>query len=255
MKRLEIGVCGCTKRCPGIKREGPKLQTVELAPYLVKYIVSHGKSRRYTYLRFQSDMTLKVVVPRGRAVDAEAEIRERRAWVIKQLEAISKAKKILDDSRVMFDGKYLRIIFELDLEREEVLPDTDEGVIIIRATEPSRIREMVRRWFLRETSRYVVKRLSEISNQFPKYQSADVREIRNWGYCTRMGRISFSWQLIALPERLREYVVLHELTHLSVFNHSKEFRRRLAAVCPEYKKLEKELDQITAVSGYPNRTL
>ena len=217
--------------------------------------MSQGKSRRYTYLRFRSDDTLEVIVPKGRRVDAEAEIRGRRTWVIKQLQAMSQSKRILDDERVMFDGDYLKIIFELDLEKEQVLPDLFKGVVVIRATEPSRIREMVRRWFLRETSRYVVKKLSEVSARFPRYQSADVREIRNWGYCTRMGRLSFSWQLIALPERLREYVVLHELTHLSVFNHSMEFRRRLAEVCPDYRRRERELDRIASLSGYPNRSL
>ena len=72
----------------------------------------------------------------------------------------------------------------------------------------------------------------------------DVREIGKWGYCTREGRLSFSWQLIALPERLREYVVFHELTHLLEFNHSPAFRRKLAKVCPDFRECEKELDLV-----------
>ena len=125
----------------------------------------------------------------------------------------------------------------------------------VRATEASRAKELIRRWFLRETSRYVVNRLSEISGHFPKFHGADVREIRQWGYCTRTGRLSFSWQLIALPERLREYVLLHELTHLSAFNHSQEFRRRLEAVCPDHRQREKELDRIAPMRGYLGRRM
>jgi predicted metal-dependent hydrolase len=75
-----------------------------------------------------------------------------------------------------------------------------------------------------------------------------VREIRNWGYCTRSGRISINWQLIALPERLREYVLLHELTHLSEFNHSRQFYRRLSSVCPDYRRRERELDEVETIS-------
>ncbi len=231
------------------------MQTIELAPYRIEYTVSQGKSRRYTYLRFRSDMTLEVVVPRGRKVDPEKEIRERRTWVLKHFEAMSRNRRILEDDRVMFDGTYLKITFEVDLDAEEVQLEQARGVVIVRATEASRVRELVRRWFLKETSRYVVKKLSELSSQFPKYQGADVREIRHWGYCTKTRRLSFSWQLIALPERLREYVVLHELTHLSVFNHSPEFRRRLEAVCPDYKLREKELDQIAPMRSYLSRSL
>ena len=62
-----------------------------------------------------------------------------------------------------------------------------------------------------------------------------------WGYCTKSGRLSFSWQLIALPDRLRVYVILHELTHLLEFNHSAAFRRRLGTVLPDFRDLEREL--------------
>jgi len=231
------------------------VRIIDLPPYRITYTVTQGTSRRYTYLRFKSDMTLEVVVPRGRKVDAESEIRERSAWVIKQFEAISRTKRILEPDRVMFDGSYLKVVFEFDSDREEVRPDLASGSIFIRATEASRVRELVRRWFLKETSRYVVRRLSELSDQFPRYRGADIREIGQWGYCTRRGRLSFSWQLIALPERLREYVVLHELTHLSVFNHSAKFRRKLEAVCPDHRLREKELDQIVPMQGYSSRNL
>jgi predicted metal-dependent hydrolase len=229
--------------------------TIELAPYLIEYTLSQGKSRRYTYLRFRSDMTLEVVLPRGRKVNPESEIRGRRAWVLKHFEAMSRNRRILEDDRVMYDGAYLKIVFETDADREEVRLEQAKGVVFVRATEASRVKELVRRWFLRETSRYVVKKLSEISDPFPKYQGADVREIKHWGYCTKSRRLSFSWQLIALPESLREYVLLHELTHLSVFNHSPEFRRRLEAVCPDYKLREKELDQIAPMRSYLSRSL
>jgi predicted metal-dependent hydrolase len=71
-----------------------------------------------------------------------------------------------------------------------------------------------------------------------------VREVRKWGYCTRRGRLSFSWQLAALSDRLREYVVLHELTHLTEFNHSAAFRKRLQLFCPDFRDREKELDLV-----------
>jgi len=231
------------------------VRTIELAPYRIEYTVSQGRSRRYTYLRFRSDLTLEVVVPRGRRVDPESEIRERRTWVLKHFEKMSQNRRILDEGRVMFDGAYLKIIFETDPDREEVQLDQVRGAVLVRGVEASRVRELIRRWFLRETSRYVVKKLSKLSGQFPKYQGADVREIRHWGYCTKTGRLSFSWQLIALPERLREYVILHELIHLSVFNHSPEFKRRLEAVCPDHKLREKELDQVAPMRSYLSKSL
>jgi hypothetical protein len=222
------------------------LPALEIGGKRIEYLVLRGTSRRYTYFRFRQDLTLEVVLPRGRLGDASSAISERREWILKKYEEMQKTKRILDDRRVMFDGSFLEIVYEEAHEKEEIIPDLEGGKAVVRASERSRVRELVRRWFLRETSRYVVKKLGDLAPVLPaSYRRADVREIKNWGYCTRKGRLSFSWQLIALPERLREYVILHEVTHLSEFNHSPAFKRRLAKLCPDFRQRERELDYIS----------
>jgi predicted metal-dependent hydrolase len=222
------------------------LPALEIGGKRIEYHVLRGTSRRYTYFRFRPDLTLEVVMPRGRLGDAGSAIIQKREWILKKYEEMQKTRSILDDRRVMFDGRLLEIVYKETLEKEELLPDLEGGKVVVRASERSRVRELVRRWFLKETSRYVMKKLADLAATLPStYKQADVREIKNWGYCTRSGRLSFSWQLIALPEPLREYVVLHELAHLEEFNHSPAFKRRLAKLCPDYRQREKELDHIS----------
>jgi predicted metal-dependent hydrolase len=222
------------------------LPALEIGGKRIEYQVLRGTSRRYTYFRFRQDLTLEVILPRGRLGDASTAIRQRREWILKKYEEMQRTRRILDDSRVMFDGRFLDIVYEEALDKEEILPDLEGGKVVVRASERPRVRELVRRWFLRETSRYVMRKLADLAPTLPvAYKRADVREIKNWGYCTRTGRLSFSWQLIALPERLREYVVLHELTHLQEFNHSPAFKKKLARTCPDYRQREKELDYIS----------
>jgi predicted metal-dependent hydrolase len=222
------------------------LPALEIGGKRIEYLVLRGTSRRYTYFRFRPDLTLEVVLPRGRLGDAGSAISQRREWILKKYEEMEKTRRILDERRVMFDGRFLEIAYQEAREKEEILPDPGRGTVIVRASDRSRVTELVRRWFLRETSRYVMRKLSELAPTLPAaYKRADVREIKNWGYCTRSGRLSFSWQLIALPERLREYVVLHEVAHLEEFNHSPAFKRKLARVCPDYRQREKELDYIS----------
>jgi predicted metal-dependent hydrolase len=214
----------------------------------IEYLVTQGTSRRYTYFRFRPDRTLEIVIPRGRRVDLDSAIRNRRTWIVKHFEEMSQTRRILDQDHVMFDGVHLKLVFEESQEKEELIHDPAAGLVLVRSSQRSRVKELVRRWFVRETSRYVVAKLGELSGGLGvKYTRADVRQIRNWGYCTKDGRLSFNWQLIALPERIREYVVLHELTHLSEFNHSPAFRRRLAAICPDYRQRERELDRIASL--------
>ena len=219
------------------------MRSVNLRGRTVEYVVVKGTSRRYTYLRFRDDDVLEVVAPNPRSFDAEAMIREKQGWVLKHLDQISKSVRVFTKDSVMFDGATLRVVFEKTNGSESLEPDFANGRVRIRAPDRSSIKELVRRWYLKESSRYVMERLPSIAkNLGVTYRRADVREIKNWGYCTREGRLSFSWQLIALPARLREYVLCHELVHLLEHNHSTAFRRRLGSMLPDFRQREKELD-------------
>jgi predicted metal-dependent hydrolase len=220
------------------------LPLLNVGTYRIEYSVVKGASRRYTYFRFRPDLTLEVSVPRGRRVDVEAVIKERLPWIDREYARATNTKRILGTDQVMFGGQHLRII-HVENAKEELVPNITTGEVFVSTSERRRIRELVRRWFLKETSAYVVRKVRESAPLLRVRPSrVDVREISKWGYCTRSGRLSFSWQLIALPDRLREYVVFHELTHLLEFNHSASFKRRLGSVCPDFRKRERELDQV-----------
>jgi len=151
---------------------------------------------------------------------------------------------VLGSGTVMYDGRNLKVV----LSEEAInglVPNLVAGELLVSTTDRRQLKELVRRWFLKESSAYVVKKVRELAPRMGVGPSrVDVREIGKWGYCTKEGRLTFSWQLIALPEELREYVVFHELTHLAEFNHSPAFRRRLAAVCPDFRERERELDLV-----------
>ncbi len=50
------------------------------------------------------------------------------------------------------------------------------------------------------------------------------------GSCSSRGVITLSYILVFMPQELRDYIVCHELAHLSHMNHSEEFHR----VCNSY---------------------
>lgn len=62
-----------------------------------------------------------------------------------------------------------------------------------------------------------------------------------WGSCSRNGNISLNYRIIHLPEKYRDYIIVHELCHLKVFNHSKKFWDLVAVTIPNFKAARKAI--------------
>ena len=77
----------------------------------------------------------------------------------------------------------------------------------------------------------------------------EVRRMRNqWGSCNaRKRRIRFNLALARVPIRCIEYVVTHEIVHLSVPNHSVLFERKMEKLLPRWREIRKELNDFIAM--------
>ena len=65
---------------------------------------------------------------------------------------------------------------------------------------------------------------------------------QKWGSCSSKGNITLNTALCNLPRDLAEYVALHEVAHLLVFNHGKQFKVLMSAYMPDWREREKRLD-------------
>jgi predicted metal-dependent hydrolase len=65
-----------------------------------------------------------------------------------------------------------------------------------------------------------------------------------WGCCTARGTVHLNLQLIKLPLRLIDYVVVHELAHLREMNHSAAFWKLVEFACPDYTSHRAELKAV-----------
>ena len=72
----------------------------------------------------------------------------------------------------------------------------------------------------------------------------EIRKMKTkWASCIRTkGKIAFNAALARVPPRCVEYVVVHELTHFEVANHSKAFVKLMDERLPRWRALRDELN-------------
>ena len=77
-----------------------------------------------------------------------------------------------------------------------------------------------------------------------KIKSITLRNMSSrWGSCSQYGELTFSTRLLFAPRAVQDYVILHELCHLDVLDHSDRFWKRVASIDPNYARKEQWLDE------------
>ncbi|HJC23393.1 MAG TPA: M48 family metallopeptidase [Candidatus Eisenbergiella merdavium] len=107
-------------------------------------------------------------------------------------------------------------------------------------------------WMKSEAMRVIAERVSNyagIMGVTPgeiKLSEAKAR----WGSCSTKNNLNFAWRLIMCPLSVIDYVVVHELSHITYKNHSPAFWARVKTVLPNYEddqdwlKVNKKLMEI-----------
>ncbi|MBY0538076.1 M48 family metallopeptidase [Patescibacteria group bacterium] len=104
----------------------------------------------------------------------------------------------------------------------------------------------------KEMARALILTRLQFFNQEGKftYRRVAIRDQKRcWGSCSSKGNLNFSYKLLFLPPCLRDYIVVHELCHLHVLNHSAEFWQVVAQEMPDYRIRMQTLRSIEKTIG------
>ncbi len=110
------------------------------------------------------------------------------------------------------------------------LPNTTE--------QPHMVRNALVRWYKRQAEQKLQEKVDRFSSLVGvEPTGVGIKTFRSrWGSCTTKGKLEFNWQIMMAPNRMVDYVVIHELCHLIRHDHSPEFWREMARVMPDYQQ-------------------
>ena len=105
--------------------------------------------------------------------------------------------------------------------------------------------EAKRNVYIRKAKETITKRVSYFARLMGvSYRNITIREQKTrWGSCSSEGNLNFNCRLLFVPDRIVDYVVIHELAHRRFMNHSKAFWKEVEKYMPDYKEQKKLLSR------------
>ncbi len=94
------------------------------------------------------------------------------------------------------------------------------------------------RWYKGQAQAVIQERAPKMAALYHfSYTKVRISSARTrWGSCSSSGTLSFTWRLIMAPTAIIDYVILHELVHTRIRNHSRIFWAKVGELLPEYKQ-------------------
>jgi predicted metal-dependent hydrolase len=94
-----------------------------------------------------------------------------------------------------------------------------------------------------EAKRYLPGRARELANQLGySFKALTIKNNKtNWGSCSSLKNINLNLHLMRLPDRLIDYILVHELVHTKIPNHGPLFKERLKGHFPDAAELDKAI--------------
>ena len=165
-------------------------------------------------------------------------IERKKEWINKNIDRSRKNHKKIDqisNGFITFKGLVLQLIYKKsNFERITV----EDNELKIFYSEKSKSRQLIIEWLKLQANNFLRARLSFLSKRISiEFNSLTIKSYTaRWGSCNIKGDIFLNWKLIMLPESVIDYVLIHELAHINVPNHSKEFWKLVKKKDPNYCK-------------------
>ena len=158
-----------------------------------------------------------------------------------------KNREFIDNDKFYFRGDEYRL--SLILGGKEAVK-IEGGLLLVsyvddKSTGRENIKRLLEDWYLKESIKILKARTEELAQQMRvQPYGITVKNYKSkWGSCTANNKISYNWRIIMAPDRIIDYLIVHELSHIIEPNHSKNFWRQVKNYCEDFKKNRKWLQE------------
>lgn len=210
-------------------------------------------NRRSLSLTIDKNGELIVKAPKRMDIDDILKfIKQKENWIsTKQNQVkneLAKNKKILEYDVFLFCGKQYKKVYVL--KQKDIILDENIFSIPANLTKEKEFK-LIKKWYIDMTKDILVLRVNYFADLMQlNYLGVGIDNCKTrWGSCSKSGILKFNLRLSMLPHKVIDYIIIHELSHLVEFNHSKQFYEIVGSIMPDWQVQRKKLKEYGYLLG------
>lgn len=232
----------------------PQIHTISYGDRKISFDL-HRNGRKRLKIVVTPELEVDVFAPYDATEDLVLAAVSRKApWICQKLDKLASyhplpaPRQYISGETLVYLGRQYRLRVETGKKQPAKLAGRYLNVRVENRSNRQDVKRAVNQWY-RKRSQHTLGRYLEkcqaIAHRHnlpePKLMIRDMK--RRWGSCSPAGRITLNLKLIQVPVHCIEYVIMHELCHLKVHNHSKAFYALLTRCQPDWRKRKTALDR------------
>lgn len=195
-------------------------------------------------LRVYEDGSVQLFVPLSFTDDDIERLLQKKAkWIASKRQFFGQKTKIqLRRNELLLYGNRYAYFYSSQYQNKVVVNHESKTIQAKRDLLDSTVQE---KWLRSVAKRHISGRAKALSEALLlPYNKLYIRsQKRKWGNCSSEKNISLNWRLIKAPEFVIDYVIIHELCHTVIMNHSARFYTLLRSHCPDGEQAQAWLDR------------
>ncbi len=231
---------------------------IKYGQHLIEFNIVR-RERSTLQISVDPDATVEVVAPIGASLDAICDkVRKRAAWVRRQqcyfIQFMPRTPErgYVSGETHLYLGRQYRLKVVPHIQASVRMT---RGFILVQSHNPDNAeitRTLVEAWYKERALIKFRERLEANLLRFPvpeayRPKAMVVRQLsQRWGSMSPSSTLLLNRRLVEAPTDAIDYVVTHELCHVSEANHGQSFYNLLDRVMPDWKKRKNRLEEFMA---------
>ena len=218
------------------------IQKIKYGNSIIVYSIKKSKRRKTSEIHVDKK-SVEIIVPETKSLsEIKKMVEGKRNWILQRQSQLRQEKPgptYQNNTTVPYLGKNYKLVIKLAQKSDGISKKNSRFVISLRSKRPSKKKTklLYESWILENSQSILHKAMVRYSRKVGvKPKKIQMKKLRSkWGSLSNDNTININLHLLKADQKIVDYIILHEICHLKIKQHSHHFWSFIEQFDPTYR--------------------